>query len=127
MNILAKDMISNSEIIKNYKACRDRAEVCGKLFILKNNQPDAVLFSITEYEKLSVFIEYMESLEENDFIKAMEALSDGKKKIYTIEYFRNDAQLLIAIDEIDQERDKSQLKKLVKPQSETNFSDLNVQ
>ena len=63
MNISTKDIVSNSDMIKNYKACRDRAEVSGKLIILKNNQPDAVLFSITEYERLSVFIEYLESLE----------------------------------------------------------------
>ena len=90
-------------MIKNYKACRDRAEECGKLFILKNNQPDAVLFSITEYEKLSVFIEYMEGIEEKDFAKAMESLPDkGKKKTYTINYFKNDAQLIISIDEINE-------------------------
>jgi hypothetical protein len=67
MNISTKDIVSNSDMIKNYKTCRDKAEICGKLFILKNNQPDAVLFSITEYEKLSVFIEYMECMEEKDF------------------------------------------------------------
>ncbi len=101
MNISTKDMVSNSEMIKNYKACRNRAETCGKLFILKNNQPDAVLFSITEYEKLSVFIEYMESLEEKDFAKAVESLpTAGKKRTYTIDYFKNDAQLIISIDEI---------------------------
>ena len=101
MNISTKDIVSNSEMIKNYKACRDRAEECGKLFILKNNQPDAVLFSITEFEKLSVFIEYMESIEEKDFAKAMDALpGKGKKKTYTIDYFKNAAQLIISIDEI---------------------------
>ena len=101
MNISTKDIVSNSEMIKNYKYCRDRAEECGKLFILKNNQPDAVLFSIAEYEKLSVFIEYIEDIGEQDFAKAMESLPDqGKKKTYTIDYFRNDAQLIISIDEI---------------------------
>lgn len=50
-------------MIKNYKACRDKAEEYGKIFILKNNQPDAVLLSIGEYEKLSEIIEYLESLE----------------------------------------------------------------
>jgi hypothetical protein len=101
MNISTKDMVSNSDMIKNYKACRDKAEECGKLFILKNNQPDAVLFSITEYEKLSVFIEYMENLEEKDFAKALGNLPAGaKKKTYTIDYFKNNAQLIISIDEI---------------------------
>ncbi|MEA4889025.1 MAG: hypothetical protein VB070_06150 [Clostridiaceae bacterium] len=105
MNISTKDIVSNSEMIKNYKGCRDRAEICGKLFILKNNQPDAVLFSIAEYEKLSVFIEYMETIEEKDFAKAMESLPImGKKKTYTIDYFKNDAQLVISIDEIVEDK-----------------------
>lgn len=63
MIISTKSIVSNSEMIKNYKACRDKAEEYGKIFILKNNQPDAVLLSIGEYEKLSEIIEYLESLE----------------------------------------------------------------
>jgi len=66
MNISTKSIVSNSDIMKNYKACRGKAESLGKIFILKNNQPDAVLLSINEYEKLSVFIEYMDGLEEKD-------------------------------------------------------------
>lgn len=103
MNISTKEIVSNSELIKNYKACRDRAEVSGKLIILKNNQPDAVLFSINEYERLSVFIEYMESIGEKDITKALESSKNGKRKTYTIDYFKNDAQLIISIDEIVQE------------------------
>lgn len=101
MNISTKAIISNTEMIKNFKACRDKAEVFGKLFILKNNQPDSVLFSIREYEKLSVFIEYMESLDEKAFIKEIETIPGTAKKTYTVDYFKNDAQLVIAIDEID--------------------------
>ena len=78
MNILTKAMVSNSVMIKNYKACREKAEGLGKIFILKNNQPDAVLFSITEYERLSVFIEYLESLEEEDLVRALESIPAGR-------------------------------------------------
>ncbi len=64
MNIFTKAIVSNSEMIKNYKACREKADLFGKIFVLKNNQPDAVVFSINEYEKLSALIEYLESLDE---------------------------------------------------------------
>ena len=100
MNISTKAIISNTEMIKNFRACREKAETFGKLFILKNNQPDSVLFSIREYEKLSVFIEYMESLDEKAFIKEIETIPGQAKKTYTIDYFKNDAQLVISIDEI---------------------------
>ncbi|MEI8216926.1 MAG: hypothetical protein WCF96_07485 [Eubacteriales bacterium] len=46
MNILAKAIVSNSDMIKSYKTCREKAEDFGKVFIMKNNQPDAVLFQI---------------------------------------------------------------------------------
>jgi len=66
MNILDKAIVSNTEMIKNYKSCRKKAESLSKVFILKNNQPDAVLFSINKYEKLSVFIEYLDDLSEGE-------------------------------------------------------------
>lgn len=68
-------------MIKNYKACREKAEGLGKIFILKNNQPDAVLFSITEYKKLSVFIEYLKSLDEKDIAKIIESLENEGNSI----------------------------------------------
>jgi PHD/YefM family antitoxin component YafN of YafNO toxin-antitoxin module len=82
MNISTKAIVSNSEMIKNYKACREKADSYGKILILKNNQPDAVLFSIGEYEKFSVFIEYLEGLDEEGVKKVIESLpNEGTRKI----------------------------------------------
>ena len=64
MKISTKSIVSNSDMIKNYKTCREKAEESGKIFILKNNQPDAVLFSISEYERLSVLLEQIEGMNE---------------------------------------------------------------
>lgn len=66
MKIPKKAIVSNSDIIKNYKTLRDRTEVDGKLFIFKNNQPDAVLFSITEYERFAEIIELIEHMSEEE-------------------------------------------------------------
>jgi PHD/YefM family antitoxin component YafN of YafNO toxin-antitoxin module len=91
MNILTKAIVSNSEMIKNYKSCREKAEGFGKIFILKNNQPDAVLFSIIEYERLSVFVEYLESLEEKDIEKFTESLPRlGNRNTYSIDNLKVD-------------------------------------
>ena len=93
MNISTKAIVSNSEMIKNYKDCRERAESFGKIFILKNNQPDAVLFSIAEYERLSIFMEYLESLEEDDIAKVFEFLpKEGIRKTYTVDNLRCDIE-----------------------------------
>ena len=78
-------------MIKNYKGCREKAECFGKIFILKNNQPDAVLFSIAEYERLSAFIEYMESLEDQDMEKVIESLpKEGRRRGYSFDHLKND-------------------------------------
>ena len=91
MNILTKAIISNSDMIKNYKACREKAEIFGKVFVLKNNQPDAVLFSVAEYERLSMFIEYLESLEVKDIAEFVELLpKEGIRKNYSIDHLRSD-------------------------------------
>lgn len=74
MNNLTKAIVSNSDMIKNYKICREKAEIYGNVFILKNNQPDAVLFSISEYESLAVIIEYIESVEAIDTAKATDLM-----------------------------------------------------
>ena len=75
MNIPKEAIVSNSDMIKNYKSSRDKAESLGKIYIFKNNQPDAVLLSITEYERFSALIEYMEGLKEEDAAKFIDSLS----------------------------------------------------
>lgn len=91
MNIQAKAIVSNSEMIKNYKSCREKAENFGKIFILKNNLPDAVLFSITEYEKLSALIERIESLDETDIEKFVDSLPKyGNRDAYSIANLKSD-------------------------------------
>ena len=74
MKISTNAIVSNSEMIKGYKACREKAEVCGKIFVLKNNQPDAVLISASQYEKLSVLIDYIDSLGESERVSFIEQL-----------------------------------------------------
>ena len=93
MKVLTSALVSNSEMIRNYKTCRDKAEELGKIFIMKNNQVDAVLFSVSEYERLSDIIEYLESLEELDFLKVIESFpKKGIRKNYTIQSLRNDVE-----------------------------------
>lgn len=74
MKVSIKAIVSNSEMIKNYKTCRERAEISGKIFIFKNNQADAVLFSISEYEKIAPFVEYVDNHDEKDVATLMQAL-----------------------------------------------------
>lgn len=75
MKITTNTIVSNSDMIKNYKSCRMKADSFGKIIILKNNQPDAVLFSIAEYKRLSDLIECVEGISEQEMNRAVELLS----------------------------------------------------
>ena len=91
IKVLTRAIVSNSDMIKNYKTCRDKAESFGKVFILKNNQPDAVLFSISEYERLSEIVEYLESLEDKDVASFTKSLpKKGIRERYSINSLRNE-------------------------------------
>lgn len=99
MNIFSKAIVSNSDIIKNYKTCREKAKKFGKIFIMKNNQPDAVLFSISEYDRISELIEYLESFNEEEVSSIMNSLpKSGLRKNYTIENLRGDLKLNMESD-----------------------------
>lgn len=80
MNIPTKLIVSNSDMIRKYKSCRMKAESFGKIIIIKNNQPDAVLFSIAEYKKLSVLIESAEEFSEDEVQIAADYLTSEKRK-----------------------------------------------
>ncbi len=69
MKILAKSIVSTSDMIKNYRACRDKSKKLGKVFVFKNNQPDTVLFSFAEYEKYLVLFDYFEEYNADDLKK----------------------------------------------------------
>jgi PHD/YefM family antitoxin component YafN of YafNO toxin-antitoxin module len=84
VNVSIDAIVSNSDIIKNYKTCRGKAEKLGRIFILKYNQPDAVLFSIKEYERFYMFIEYLEKLNSNDISKIYNNLPKIKAKLLTL-------------------------------------------
>lgn len=74
MKISTHAIVSNSDMIKSYKACREKADRFGKIYVLKNNQPDAVLISAEEYEKLSVLIEYIDTLDDAERAVFMEKI-----------------------------------------------------
>jgi len=91
LNIPTHSIVSNSDMIVKYKSCREKAQRNGKVFILKNNQPNAVLFSIDEYEKISIFIEYLESIEDKEIAKIAALLPvEGKRKTYFFDHLKHD-------------------------------------
>lgn len=61
MKIELRSIVTVSDIRKNYKVCRDKAQRLGKVFIFKNNKADAVLSSIDDYRKTDTKIEDFES------------------------------------------------------------------
>ena len=78
MKIPKKAIVSNSDIIKNYKAQRNKAETFGKLVIFKNNKPDAVLFSITAFGRIAELLEEIETMNDMELANTLEMIKDHK-------------------------------------------------
>jgi len=99
MVISGEAIVSNTDMLKNYKSCRDKVETFSKIFIIKNNKPDTVLFSITEYERVSGLLEYAEYLEKNDIAQIIDILPNaGKERNYEMGLIRKNMDQLVAVD-----------------------------
>lgn len=80
MKISKSTIVSNTDIIKNYKKHRDIAEELGRIIVFKNNRPDAVLFSITEYEKIAEILEAFETLNDEEASHVLEFIQKERTK-----------------------------------------------
>jgi len=62
MLIERDEIISATEMVKNYANCREKAKENSKMIIFKNNKPDLALVDIDEFEKMIYRIELLEDL-----------------------------------------------------------------
>ena len=77
------EIISSSEISKNFSSCRDILKSNSKAIVFKNNQPELAILDINEYENLISAKETLaELLDDIAIIKMVEERSqhdNGKR------------------------------------------------
>ena len=79
MKVITEEIISSTDITKNYKLCRDKTKHLGKTVIFKNNVPDMVLMDIDVYEKIEKMIDEIEHIEIYNMIQERKAKDEGKR------------------------------------------------
>lgn len=62
LKITKQDIVSTSEVVKNFPKLRVKVKERSKMIIFKNNKPDLVLLNFEEYEKLLQKIDVMEDI-----------------------------------------------------------------
>ena len=62
IEITKQEIVSTSEVVRNFSKVRAEVKEKSKMIIFKNNKPDLVLFDFDEYEKLLERINIMEDL-----------------------------------------------------------------
>ena len=62
IEITKQEIVSASELVRNFSKIRTEVKENSRMIVLKNNKPDLVLFDFDEYEKLLERINIMEDL-----------------------------------------------------------------
>lgn len=79
MKILPEEIVSSTDMIKNFKACREKTKKLGKTFIFKNNNPEMVLMDIEEYTKMANIIDELERIEIYTMLEERKKGDTGKR------------------------------------------------
>lgn len=79
MKILTENIISSTDIIKNYKNCREKTKKHGETIIFKNNVPDMVLIDVRRYEEMKEIIDEIEHIEIYNMIQERNKNDDGTR------------------------------------------------
>jgi len=77
MLIESDEIISATEMVKNFANCREKAKTHSKMIIFKNNKPDLALVDIDEFEKIINRIELLEDLVEANEDKSIDNNGNG--------------------------------------------------
>ena len=83
----SNEIISATDMSKNFAACRDKVKCNARGIIFKNNKPDLAMLDISEYERITtenaVLNELLEDLEILALVKERAAHDDGTR--YSLE------------------------------------------
>lgn len=79
-----EEIISATEISKNFSACRDKVKKLSRAIIFKNNKPDLALIDIDEYEKMLNIIDLIEDT------SILEMVNDRDKRDTGTRYSHDD-------------------------------------
>lgn len=92
MLMAKKDIVSSSEISKNFAKYRKQVKENSRLFVFKNNKPDLVVFDYEQYEYIMERLNKLEDeliyekLEKRKFVEGDKtySLEETKNKIAEI-------------------------------------------
>lgn len=101
MKISINEIISSTEVMKNFSTCREKTKELGKTFIFKNNQPDLVLMDIEEYKLIYALYTFLEEEEHNEIYEMVQQRR------------KNDDGKRVTLDDVLKRKDKKEEKEVV--------------
>ncbi len=92
LTLKRSEIISSSEISKNFAACRDKVKENSRAIIFKNNQPDIAMLDINTYESLLGAKQMLEEiLDDINILKMVEERDQNDNgKRYTLEQLKEE-------------------------------------
>lgn len=78
LEITKNEIVSSSELVKNFSKLRNKVKENSRLIIFENNKPDLVLIDFNQYEKL---LEQIDTVEDILISKTIEERDKEDKEV----------------------------------------------
>ncbi len=79
MTIIKDEILSTTDVIKNFASCRNKTKEMSRTVIFKNNKPDLVMLDIEEYEKMLTLLSVLEDYEISCLVEERMKKDNGKR------------------------------------------------
>ncbi len=79
MRFTEEEIISTTDITKNFAQCRDKTKEIDRTIIFKNNKPDLVLLDFDFYKKLQELADTLEDIDITRMIEERRERDNGKR------------------------------------------------
>lgn len=87
LTIKENEIVSTTDIVRDFKTCRKKAKELDHVIIFKNNAPDLALVDYKSYSKLVKLASILDDIDIAEMIEERDKRDNGKR--YTLDEVRS--------------------------------------
>lgn len=89
LNCINKQLVSKSDLLRNYNSCKEKIDEYGEVIVLTNNKPDAVMMDVERYEMLlKAYKQLNEYIDHKSIYNMVQERKNAKEKTSMEDVFK---------------------------------------